>query len=277
MIDRAGYAMSTGSPAAIERVQGCNDNMTRSHYHQYFEIYYLECGTRYHNAEDQVYYIEAPSMIIFPPYVMHHSYGTKDAGFTRIVAYFCESCVSDERMLADLKESVRSYHFDPAQRAQVDAIMSNLIAAHSRLDAYTHVHLTALVNQLLVTLMRYHTIDATHGENRITQVINFLHHNHQRTITLDELAGRFYISPYHLCREFKKFTGRTITQYVNQIRIGHAQRLLNESDLPIWQISAHVGFSNVTHFNRVFKEITATNPSTHKSAAKQATPRRSAI
>ena len=45
MIDQAGILMAQGSGIACERIQGVNDNMSQSHYHEYYEIYYLEAGT----------------------------------------------------------------------------------------------------------------------------------------------------------------------------------------------------------------------------------------
>ena len=48
MIDQAGIMMAQGRSIASERIQGVNDNMSKSHYHDYFELYYLEEGERYH-------------------------------------------------------------------------------------------------------------------------------------------------------------------------------------------------------------------------------------
>lgn len=75
MIDQAGILMAQGLGIASERIQGVNDNMSQSHYHEYYEIYYLEAGERFHMVEDQLYKMEAGEFMIFPPYVMHHSYG----------------------------------------------------------------------------------------------------------------------------------------------------------------------------------------------------------
>ena len=72
MIDQAGILMAQGSGIACERIQGVNDNMSQSHYHEYYEIYYLEAGERFHMVEDKLYKMEAGEFIIFPPYVMHH-------------------------------------------------------------------------------------------------------------------------------------------------------------------------------------------------------------
>ena len=74
----------------------------------------------------------------------------------------------------------------------------------------------------------------------------------------------FYLSPSYLCREFKKQTNSTIVQYINVTRVMNAQRQLMETDKNITQISAETGFSNLTHFNRVFKSVTGATPSGYR-------------
>ena len=88
MIDQAGIMMAQGALIASERIIGVNDNMAQSHYHEYFELYYLETGERFHMVQDRCYKMTAGEFIIFPPYVMHYSYGEKDMPFKRLVLYF---------------------------------------------------------------------------------------------------------------------------------------------------------------------------------------------
>ena len=85
MIDQAGILMAQGLGIASERIQGVNDNMSQSHYHEYYEIYYLEAGERFHMVEDQLYKMEAGEFMIFPPYVMHHSYGEENLSLIHIL------------------------------------------------------------------------------------------------------------------------------------------------------------------------------------------------
>lgn len=97
MIDQAGIMMAQGALIASERIIGVNDNMAQSHYHEYFELYYLETGERFHMVQDRCYKMTAGEFIIFPPYVMHYSYGEKDMPFKRLVLYFRqEELGSDE-------------------------------------------------------------------------------------------------------------------------------------------------------------------------------------
>lgn len=95
---------------------------------------------------------------------------------------------------------------------------------------------------------------------RMDQVMRYILENSHRTITLDEIAERAYMSKEAFCRFFKLRTRRTFTQYLQQLRITEAKKLLLESDMSIAQISYQVGFQTLSHFNKTFKSMTNQTP-----------------
>mgnify|MGYP000755542842 FL=1 len=88
MIDVAQTSMAAGAACAIAQVTGVNDNMSQSHYHDYFELYFLDSGERYHLMDDKLFKLQAGDCILFPPQTMHRSYGDQDMAFSRAVLYF---------------------------------------------------------------------------------------------------------------------------------------------------------------------------------------------
>ena len=88
MIDQAGIRMAQGATIACERVGGINDNMMKSHYHNYYELYFLESGERYHMLQDDRYVMHPGELILFSPYILHRSYGDENIPFLRLVLYF---------------------------------------------------------------------------------------------------------------------------------------------------------------------------------------------
>ena len=74
-------------------------------------------------------------------------------------------------------------------------------------------------------------------------------------ITINGLAGQFYISPSYLSRVFKKVTGFHLQEYIRHIRIREAKKRLRDTDEKILDIAADTGFKHISHFNKVFKEI----------------------
>ena len=79
-------------------------------------------------------------------------------------------------------------------------------------------------------------------------------------IDLDNVAKAMHVSTFYFCKMFKKATGLTFTEYLGRVRIEKAKALLLNPHLRISEIAYDVGFQSLTHFNRVFREITGEAP-----------------
>ncbi len=95
---------------------------------------------------------------------------------------------------------------------------------------------------------------------KINDVFDFLMKNYTRTINLDEVANVAHMSPTAFCRYFKQHTRKTYSQFVNEIRIGQACKLLIENNSSIAHVCYQTGFNNISNFNRQFRKITGLNP-----------------
>ena len=265
MIDQAGILMAQGSGIACERIQGVNDNMSQSHYHEYYEIYYLEAGERFHMVEDKLYKMEAGEFIIFPPYVMHHSYGAENMPFKRVLLYFSQEEILWPSILSELREEGGIYKVGIRERQEIHRAMELILKEQKNPGAYHEEYARGVLNMLLLLIAREERPEkAPERKSRIGEVIRYIHSHYQEEISLEMLAQMFYVSPYYLCREFKKKTNSTIIRYINVTRIMNAQRKFMETSKNITDISKETGFSNLTHFNRVFKSVTGMSPSQYR-------------
>lgn len=102
---------------------------------------------------------------------------------------------------------------------------------------------------------------------RIQQVSDFVMANYAREITLEEIASVSNMSVTSFCRFFKQRTRKTFTQFVNEVRVGHACRELIYSDSNINEIAYRCGFNNISNFNRQFKDITRFTPTQYSKKA----------
>jgi AraC-like DNA-binding protein len=96
--------------------------------------------------------------------------------------------------------------------------------------------------------------------SRMDRVMQFLLENRFQKVSLEETAGQANLSKEAFCRFFKLRTRKTFTQYLLQLRINEAQKLLQETDLGVSEIAFRVGFENLSYFNRSFKSITGKSP-----------------
>lgn len=89
-------------------------------------------------------------------------------------------------------------------------------------------------------------------EGRIGKVFHYVHRHSADKVTLKEVAGLINLSESAFCKFFKRTTGKTFSDYLAEIRIGHACHLLSESDDTISEVAYRSGFDSLTYFNRVF-------------------------
>jgi len=95
--------------------------------------------------------------------------------------------------------------------------------------------------------------------NRLNKVIEFTFKEFQRPITLKEVSSLANLTPEAFCKYFKTRTRKTYINFLNEIRVNHACRLLTE-DKTIADICYDCGFMNLSNFNRIFKKIKQLSP-----------------
>lgn len=269
MFDYANQLMKSGFFAASERIAGVNDNMTVSHYHDFFEIYYLESGERFHLMENNLHLMSPGQFIIFEPYQLHHSYGDQNVPFSRLLLYFHKNIISPSTISQLMKGISGIYQLDSTDNASAYYLMNQILVEQQIKRCFYQENMIHLINQLLILILRNKGKKETVFEkNKVTDIISFINLNYMQKITLQQLSEQFFVSQYHLCREFKYYTNITITQYINNIRIIQAQKMLLEGNKKISEIGSDVGFDSLTHFGRVFKQITGNTPSHYKRQTK---------
>lgn len=88
-------------------------------------------------------------------------------------------------------------------------------------------------------------------------------------ITLDEISTYANMSPTSFCRYFKKHFRKTFTSFLNEVRVGHACKLLQQTDKTVVEIAFASGYNQLTHFNRQFKRLTGYTPKQYRNELNQ--------
>lgn len=102
---------------------------------------------------------------------------------------------------------------------------------------------------------------------RMSNVMNHAISNFNKNITLNEVSDLANMTPNAFCRYFKQRTNKTFFQFLLEIRLEYACRLLiKEKDMTVSEISDASGFKNISNFNRKFKEFKGITPTTFKKS-----------
>jgi AraC-like DNA-binding protein len=94
---------------------------------------------------------------------------------------------------------------------------------------------------------------ALSGVDAIKVPVDFIRAHYHRHLTIEELAGVTHLSVSALERRFKKYLTKTPKQFINEVRLENARRLLIETDIPISQVGDETGFTDHSYFSKQFR------------------------
>lgn len=101
----------------------------------------------------------------------------------------------------------------------------------------------------------------TEDANRLEIVFQYVLNNFEEEVSLNKVASIINLTPHSFCRYFKSRTNKVFSTFVNEVRIGHACKLLIDNNLSVSQICYESGFNHVSNFNRQFRKIKKMTPS----------------
>lgn len=95
----------------------------------------------------------------------------------------------------------------------------------------------------------------------INQINSYIEENYTSSISLSNIAEKFFINKNYLCDIFKSETNSTINDYITNLRIDKSKELIRDTSLTLTQIAYQIGYQNTSYFNRVFRKKTGISPS----------------
>jgi AraC-like DNA-binding protein/ligand-binding sensor protein len=114
-------------------------------------------------------------------------------------------------------------------------------------------HLSLVANQIALS-------EAEAESPLVRRARAYIAGHHEDPVSLEEIAKAMHVSTFYFCKMFKKATGLTFTDYLGRVRVEKAKTLLSNPHLRVSEIAYTVGFQSLTHFNRVFHNLTGESP-----------------
>lgn len=160
------------------------------------------------------------------------------------------------------------YVFHPTDISPFLPALNSLFSEQSEKGSFyeqkCHKYLTDIVTACYLESARLHEDKTDTTISKIPAIRSYLDDHFAENITLDFLATHFFISKFHLSREFKKATGITVGNYLNSRRINEAKQLLRFTKEPINVIAATCGIPDVNYFTKVFTKYESMTPSAYR-------------
>ncbi|WP_243186963.1 PocR ligand-binding domain-containing protein [Clostridium muellerianum] len=119
----------------------------------------------------------------------------------------------------------------------------------------------------IISILRNILLNGKH--NLIQKINSYIENNFTQEITLNFLAGMFFISPNYLSTIFNEKNGMSLKDYINKLRIEKAKVYLEETDMKISDISKKIGYSQLSYFGSIFKKMENCTPNGYRAKFKR--------
>ena len=265
---------------------------TPLHRHTYVQINYVYKGIGYHTVGDRTSRIYKGDIFIIPPFVPHAISSDAEKKLEIFEFEFCTDFVLpsfedtgkaesyldfaylEPFMVAEEKMKPR-FNLDDRLQNEAESILWEAYDEYEKKNAGYRLISKALLLKLLVLVGRAFSdeIRGTETEcilnkykNTVLSSAEYIKQNFFKPLSLDTIAAEAGYSKSHFSYLFKAVTGKTYVEYLNDVRISHAKRLLSGTGKSIIEISAESGYNSLANFNKNFKQITGITPSQYRNS-----------
>ena len=258
--------------------------MFKLHWHEYMQIYLFTEGAALVECNKIPYHVQSNDIIIVNPNELHYLESLTDE------LTFYTLRINIEFLFGNQLDLCQTKYLTPLLHNQI--LFQHLIQDNPPiLECLTHIinefytqcigyelaiksSIYQLMTYLLRTSIQRFLTPAelsikTYNLQRFDLIFKYIEVHYTSKITTQELADLIHISPYYLCRLFKKIIGQTSTDYINHFRLNKAAECLRNSSLNITEIALQCGFDNINYFSRLFKKQYHLTPTCFRSIYKK--------
>lgn len=252
------------------------------HFHEICELNHVVDSYGKRIVGDSIENFSAGDLVLMGPNLPHIWYNDpatkeKDKKTAKaIVCYFppdfLNKLTSEESFILKIKNLVEKSKLGLRFYGETKRKVSLLVEEMTKTSEFRRVILFLEIMSILTDSDEYEplaTVNYKHKLNekdteRMNNIYQYVMENFTEPIGLSTAAAIANMTPPAFCSFFKKRTQKSFTAFLNELRIGHACKLLKNFELPIADICYGSGYQNFTHFNSSFKKIMKTTPTQYR-------------
>ncbi|GAB3897386.1 helix-turn-helix domain-containing protein [Spirosoma agri] len=258
------------------------------HYHPEYELTYIVKGYGRRFVGDHVDSFEAGDLVLLGP-DLPHFWRSDDEFYQSAAGLDVESIVIQfpgefvQQGLATVPEasavrqllgrSLHGLHFSREATAMVIPHLEKLPNQSGFRQLLGLLTILDLLggdrDAVLLASDGYQLAPGAAETERMKRVLEFMLTNFRDEIRVEQIASIAGMAPAAFCRYFKKRTRKSFVEYLNELRIGHARKLLTDADMSIGLVGIDCGFNTSSHFHRQFKLQTGMTPLQYQTLAKE--------
>lgn len=242
------------------------------HYHQEYELTYIIKGNGYRLVGNNHESFQDGDFVLLGSNLPHTWVGKSDddSPFEAIVVQFSSEFIDlflDFEESTDLKTMLKQAKrglFFPFENREIKSDLIKLVDSkgfNRIIDLMNVLNQLTNCEQTVLCSNHFQSINSSEIENRINIVCVFLENNFTEKINLKQVADLIFLTESNFCKFFKKATGKTYSDFLNDIRINKSCQLLLRSEKAINTIAFECGFETLSYFNRVFLNKKGSTPS----------------
>nr|WP_199080029.1 AraC family transcriptional regulator [Pedobacter sp. ASV19] len=244
--------------------------------HKYFEIALLENYGGKHFIGDNILDFKGTQLLLLGSYLPHCSQYDKKldpkAPSQAISIHFFPDFLGKQilespeaKPLNDLfNKASKGISFSGPTLAKAKKVVKEMLLAKGMTRTGLMLQLLDILAQSntkqVLSSSYFNIIENADEGQKISKVYDYVFQNFSKNISLPAIANILPMAPAAFCRFFKKKTTRTLLEFIKEVRIGHAAKLLLEDKHNISEIAYLCGYNNSSNFNKQFKELIGVSP-----------------
>ncbi len=263
------------------------------HMHEYMQINYVYQGMAKHVINHEEFNIIKGDIFVIPPYVPHKITSSDNGKSAQIIEFeFMPEFINQNfREIQNAESFLDFAYIEPFLvgenlvkprlnlvgkiQMDVESILNEVLTEDQEKKQGYELLIRSQLLKLLIIVGREFTVNLENSKSRsiydrhrdsINLAVQYINENYMKDLNVEDVAKKFLLSSSYFSYLFKSITSKTFTEYLVGLRISKALELLKNTNDKVVDICYSVGFNNINHFNRMFKQNIGMSPLAYRKS-----------